>query len=100
MQRALAARPTPREQASAELLQADSLLVEKRKTEAVLEYRRVAARWASSAAGETASFAVAQILWERGPTEEAQSALRAYLTRYPTGRFSREVKEHLDAVRR
>jgi hypothetical protein len=96
LQGAIAAHPTSRERAAVELLQADALLVEKRPVDAIAEYRGVAGRWAALPEGETAAFARAQLLWERGATD-ATAALEAYLARYPNGRFAREAKEHLDA---
>jgi TolA-binding protein len=92
---ALLARPTPRQQAIAELLSADALLVERRRDLALAAYRRVADIYSSFAEGETAAYAAAQLLVERGSTREARAALETYVARYPAGRFVREAREKL-----
>jgi ferric-dicitrate binding protein FerR (iron transport regulator)/TolA-binding protein len=92
---ALRARPKPRQRAMAELLSADTMLVESRYDDALTAYRGMMDRFASYPEGETAAFALAQLLSERGPQDRAQQALERYLARYPTGRFAAEVKKKL-----
>jgi hypothetical protein len=92
---ALDARPTTRQRAMAELLSADTLLVESRYDEALAAYRRTVNRFGEYPEGETAAFALAQLLCERGPPAEARVALDRYLARYPTGRFVEEAGKKL-----
>jgi hypothetical protein len=96
--RALAAGPSDSEAPAAELLQADALLVARRPDDAVAAYRRVARRRARAPEGETAAFAVGQLLSERGAQAEAGAALYEYLARYPQGRFVREARERLAQI--
>jgi hypothetical protein len=98
IERALAAGPSDSEAPAAELLQADALLVARRPDEAVAAYRRVARRRARAPEGETAAFAVGQLLFERGSQAEAGAALYDYLARYPQGRFVREARERLAQI--
>ena len=49
--------------------------------------------------GETAAFALAQFLSERGSKDEARAALDAYLLRYPSGRFASEVQAKIQRQR-
>ncbi len=92
---ALRARPRPRQRAMAELLSADTMLVESRYDDALTAYRSMMDRFASYPEGETAAFALAQLLSERGPQDRAQQALERYLERYPAGRFAAEVEKKL-----
>jgi hypothetical protein len=97
--RALAADPTERQVASSQLLLADSLLVARRPRAAIEAYRGVVRRYPRAPEAETAQFAVGQLLLERGAAAEAAAAFNDYLTRYPTGRFVRESREHLAQIR-
>ncbi len=87
--------PTKNQQAALALLEADCLLGERRYAEAIFAYRQVAAKYPTDASGETAAFALAQLLSERGSGDEARAALESYLTNYPSGRFVREAQEKL-----
>jgi hypothetical protein len=91
---ALDADPNRRQRAMAELLAADTLLVESRYQAALAGYRRTMALFSGFPEAETAAFAIAQILCERGGKAEARAALLQYLERFPQGRF------HEDAVRK
>jgi ferric-dicitrate binding protein FerR (iron transport regulator) len=93
--RALAAHPTIRQRASAELLTANSLLAERRYPEAMVAFRRTATIYANQPEGELASFALAQLLAEQGSGAESQAAYRHYLDSYPTGQFVTEVRRRL-----
>jgi hypothetical protein len=95
IERALAQASSPRDRAEAELFGAESYLVEQQPVRAVAAYRRVAAAYARLPEGEAAAFAAAQVLSEKGASAEAAGALRAYLARYPDGRFAREAKDRL-----
>jgi ferric-dicitrate binding protein FerR (iron transport regulator) len=92
---ALRGRPKARQRAMADLLSADALLVESRYDAAVAAYRRTMDRFAVYPEGETAAFALAQLLSERGPEDRAHEALVQYLAHYPTGRFAEEVARKL-----
>jgi len=96
--RALDAAPTARERAQAELFLADAFLVEADADRAVAEYRKVADGWPQLPEGDSAAFAAAQVLLERGRDAEAGRALEAYLSHHPDGRFAREARERLDAL--
>jgi hypothetical protein len=93
--RALRAAPRARQRAVAELLSADALLVESRYAAALAAYRRTMDVFQKYPEGETAAFALAQLLSERGPQEQARAALERYLARYPDGRFAEEVGKKL-----
>jgi ferric-dicitrate binding protein FerR (iron transport regulator) len=95
---ALVAKPKARQRAIAELLSADTLLVESRYAAALAAYRRTMDAFGKYPEGETAAFALAQLLSERGPQEQARKALRRYLARYPAGRFAEEVEKKLDST--
>src|SRR5581483_9250940 len=92
---ALAARPQTRDRAEAELFWAESYLVEQEPDRALAAFRRVADTYARLPEGESAAFAAAQVLFERGHKSEAAEALRAYLERYPNGRFAREARDRI-----
>lgn len=92
---ALASRPDRRQRAVADLLAANALLVEGRPDRAVEAWRDVAARHADQPEAETALFAAAQLLSERGPPAAARAALEDYLRRHPEGHFAGEVREKL-----
>jgi TolA-binding protein len=81
--------------ASTQLLLADTLLVSRRRDEAIDAYRRVVRRSARFPEAETAEFTIGQLLYERGSATEAASTFERYLDRYPHGRFAREAREHL-----
>ena len=95
---ALRADPVVRDLAAAHLLLADARLVEKRPDEAISAYREVARRHGRTPEGETALFALGQLLVERGRPAEAAAAFHDYLARYPMGRFLREVRERIEQV--
>ena len=92
---AMAANPSIRQRASAELLTANSLLAERRYHEAMVAFRRTTNIYANQPEGELASFALAQLLAEQGSGAEAQAAFRQYLDSYPTGQFVSEVRRRL-----
>jgi Tetratricopeptide repeat/FecR protein len=96
--RAVAEGPGPSERPAVELLSADTLLVARRPDEAIAAYRGVLRRHAGTPEGETAAFAVGQLLLERGAQAEAGAALNDYLARYPHGRFVREARERLAQI--
>ena len=98
IENAFAAGPSEAEVAALELLQADALLVARRPDEAIAAYRRVARRRPRAPEGETAAFAVGQLLFERDAQSEAGAALYDYLARYPHGRFVREARERLTQI--
>jgi TolA-binding protein len=94
LHRALASRPPVRARAAAELFLAESYLVERDPDRALAAYRKVAEAHPDLPEGEAAAFAAAQVLDEQPDSKEAaRDALRAYLARYPEGRFAREAKE-------
>jgi len=92
---ALKAAPQSRHRAIAQLLLADTLLVESRYPAALAAYRRTMDVFGGYPEGETAAFALAQLLSERGPEKQARDALERYLARYPRGRFAEEVEKKL-----
>lgn len=96
--RALDSAPTARERAQAELFLADAFLVEADADRAVAGYRKVADGWPQLPEGDSAAFAAAQVLLERGRDGEAARALESYLAHHPDGRFAREARERLDAL--
>jgi tetratricopeptide (TPR) repeat protein len=99
LDRALSAAPAPAERAAIELLSADALLVARRPDEAIAAYRAVLRRHPRAPEGETAAFAVGQLLLERGADAEAGAALNDYVAQYPHGRFVREARERLAQIR-
>jgi hypothetical protein len=96
--RAYAAAVAPRQRAEAELFMADSFLVDHDAERAIAVYRQVAIAFPRTAEGDTAAFAAAQVLYERGRLDEARAALRSYVARYPDGRFTREATDRLSAL--
>lgn len=99
LREAMMAGPSGHEQAVADLDWAESFLVERQTNQAIAAYRGVASRHAGEAEGETAAFTVGQLQFERGDHAEAATALRAYLSRYPHGRFTREAEDRLAQLR-
>ena len=95
---ALSARPTGRQRAVAGLLAAASFLVEGRYEDALADYRRTAESFDRYPESETAAFAIAQLLCERAATDEARTALQAYLVRYPEGRFVQDARRKLASL--
>jgi len=100
LDQALDAEPTRRQRAQVELLAADTLLVESKYTAALAGYRRTLALFDGFPEAETAAFAMAQLLIERGSVDEARRALSRYLERYPEGRFHQEVSRKLASLSR
>jgi len=92
---ALDDHPTARQRAMAELLAADSFLVESRYGAALAAYRRTSAMFDGFPESETAAFATAQLLCERGSEADARSALQSYIERYPNGRFIQDARRKL-----
>jgi len=80
------------------VLTAASYLIERRYDEAMAAYRRTAETHARHPEGETAAFAMAQLVWERASPAEARAALRAYLDRYPEGRFAADARRKLASL--
>jgi TolA-binding protein len=95
---ALGARPTGHQRAVADLLAAASFLVEGRYEEALAAYRRTAESFGRYPESETAAFAIAQLLCERASTDEARTALQAYIVRYPEGRFVQDARRKLASL--
>src|SRR5205823_2150626 len=79
----------------ARVLFAESFLVEGRYADAVDAYRIVARDFPRTDQAETSLFAIAQLESEHGRSNDARAALRAYVGRYPRGRFVREVSDRL-----
>jgi TolA-binding protein len=79
----------------ARVLFAESFLVEGRYADAVDAYRVVARDFPRSEQAETSLFTVAQLEGEHGRPSDTRAALRAYVSRYPHGRFAREVGDRL-----
>jgi ferric-dicitrate binding protein FerR (iron transport regulator) len=92
---ALDNHPSARQRAMAELLAADSFLVESRYSAALAAYRRTSAMFDGFPESETAAFATAQLLCERGSQADARSALQRYVERYPNGRFIEDARRKL-----
>jgi ferric-dicitrate binding protein FerR (iron transport regulator) len=92
---ALTLHPTIRQRASAELLTANSLLAERRYSEAMVAFRRTATIYANQPEGELATFALGQLLAEQGLGAESQTVFRRYLDSYSTGQFVAEVRRRL-----
>ena len=95
---ALAAKPTLRERARAELMTADAFLVERQRTQALAAYRRTGELFASLPEGESAAFMTTQLLSEQGARVEARAAFESYLSRHPNGRFANEARDRLAAL--
>jgi tetratricopeptide (TPR) repeat protein len=90
---------SPSVRAQAELFRAESWLVDGNADRAIAAYDDVARAFPSSSAGESAAFAAAELLVERGRKDDADRALRRYLAQYPDGRFAREARERLGDLR-
>jgi TolA-binding protein len=82
----------------ARVLFAESFLVEGRYADAIDAYRLVARDFPRADQAETSLFTIAQLECEHGPGTDARGALRAYLTRYPRGRYAREAAERLSRL--
>ena len=82
----------------ARVLFAESFLVEGRYADAIDAYRLVARDFPRTDQGETSLFTIAQLQCEHGPGPEARGALRAYLTRYPHGRYAREASDRMSRL--
>jgi TolA-binding protein len=82
----------------ARVLFAESFLVEGRYADAVDAYRVVARDFPRSEQAETSLFTVAQLEGEHGRPADTRAALRAYVSRYPHGRFAREVGDRLSRL--
>jgi len=82
----------------ARVLFAESFLVEGRYADAIDAYRLVARDFPRAEQAETSLFTIAQLQCEHGPGPEARGALRAYLTRYPHGRYAREAGDRLSRL--
>lgn len=95
---ALDNHPSARQRAMAELLAADSFLVESRYGAALAAYRRTSAMFDGFPESETAAFATAQLLCERGTQADARSALQNYIERYPNGRFVDDARRKLRSL--
>ncbi|MFO0654393.1 MAG: tetratricopeptide repeat protein [Polyangia bacterium] len=91
--------PSLSQRAALALLEADCLLSERKYPEAIAAYRTVSKQYPEDPSGETAAFALAQFLSERGSKDEARAALDAYLLRYPSGRFASEVQAKIQRQR-
>ncbi|HEX2657897.1 MAG TPA: FecR domain-containing protein [Polyangia bacterium] len=82
----------------ARVLFAESFLVEGRYADAVDAYRVVARDFPRSEQAETSLFTVAQLEGEHGRPADSRAALRAYVSRYPHGRFAREAGTRLSRL--
>jgi len=82
----------------ARVLFAESFLVEGRYADAIDAYRVVARDFSRTDQAETSLFTIAQLQCEHGPGAEARGALRAYLARYPHGRYTREAVDRLSRL--
>lgn len=82
----------------ARVLFAESFLVEGRYADAIDAYRLVARDFPRTDQAETSLFTIAQLQSEHGPGGDARGALRAYLTRYPHGRYAREAGDRLSRL--
>ncbi len=95
---ALNEHPTGRQRAIAGLLDAASFLVERRYDEALAAYRHTAESFGKYPESETAAFAIAQLLCERATADRARAALKAYIERYPEGRFVQDARRKLASL--
>ena len=82
----------------ARVLFAESFLVEGRYADAIDAYRLVTRDFPRSDQAETSLFTIAQLQCEHGPGSDARGALRAYLARYPHGRYAREAANRLSRL--
>lgn len=97
IERALAARPHRAAAAEARSLLADAALVAGDARAAVDLYLRVAREYPDLPAADNAAFAAARAAARAGDTDRARRLLRAYLDRFPAGRFADDARARLRA---
>jgi ferric-dicitrate binding protein FerR (iron transport regulator) len=95
---ALGAQPSPSEAAEASTLRAECAMVSGDPGRAADLYADVSRRYGDLPAGETALFAAARVQVNAGNRRAAAELLRAYLARYPQGRFRAEAVARLRAL--
>jgi hypothetical protein len=95
---ALGAQPSPTEAAEARTLRAECAMVSGDPQRAADLYADVSRRYGDLPAGETALFAAARVHVNAGDRRAAAQLLRAYLARYPQGRFRAEAVARLRAL--
>jgi len=79
----------------ARVIVAESFLVEGRYADAIDGYELVVRDFPTAEQAESAAFAIAQLESEHGRAADARAALRAYMSRYPHGRFQPEAAARL-----
>jgi hypothetical protein len=84
-----------RHRAEAESLLAECSLAENDFDAAASSFGRVAREHGDSLAGETALFAKARAELRAGRRAASRETLKAYIARYPNGRFRKEALDHL-----
>jgi tetratricopeptide (TPR) repeat protein len=96
----LATRAADRHAAEAEILLAECEQVSGRPDAAARRYLGISERYPNVAAAESALFAAARLRANAGDSDGARALLRAYLERYPSGRFERDVAARLSVLER
>lgn len=84
--------------AEANVLFAESFLVERRYGDALERYRAVTRRYAGTPQAESALYACGQLEIEQGLRDGALATLKRYLDLYPRGRFAREARERISRL--
>jgi hypothetical protein len=79
----------------ARVIFAESFLAEGRYADAIDGYRLVVRDFPATDQAEISQFAIVQLEAEHGSLAQTRSALQAYVTRHPHGRFVKEATERL-----